>query len=142
MDEAERSLKAYSPITYDVQPHLKAIEAFEIKAVAKAEETVKKIDEELAELQATLKNIEDARPFDQITVGSCVATVPGQSHMCSFSQVDEIGDAHPHLVQTVETMVKKGKWTVPGQCRPLFLFCTCLIHSSGYKEKFGDLSLA
>jgi F-type H+-transporting ATPase subunit d len=40
------------------------------------------------------------------------------------TQVDEVGQAHPRIVETIETMVKKGKWTVPG-----------------YKEKFGDMSL-
>ena len=39
-------------------------------------------------------------------------------------QVEEVGQAHPRILETVETMVKKGKWTVPG-----------------YKEKFGDMSL-
>ena len=39
-------------------------------------------------------------------------------------QVEEVGEAHPRILETVENMVKKGKWTVPG-----------------YKEKFGDLSL-
>jgi hypothetical protein len=36
--------------------------------VAKARETEQKIDVELKELQATLANIEQARPFDQLTV--------------------------------------------------------------------------
>jgi hypothetical protein len=40
------------------------------------------------------------------------------------TQVEEVGQAHPRILETVENMVKKGKWTVPG-----------------YKEKFGDLSL-
>ena len=98
VDEAERALRAFKPITYDVQAHVKAIEAFEAKAVsgdtpcpfrivfspslyslfhdvyllspqvAKAEETSQRIDEELKELQATLDNIEQARPFDDLTV--------------------------------------------------------------------------
>jgi len=106
VEEAERSLKAFKPVTYDVQAHVKAIEAFETKAVARAQETATKIEEELKELQATLKNIEGARSFEELTL-------------------EEIGEAHPHLVQAVDTMVKKGKWTVPG-----------------YKEKFGDLSMA
>ncbi|KIJ56584.1 hypothetical protein M422DRAFT_149811 [Sphaerobolus stellatus SS14] len=106
VDEAENSLKAFKPAAYDVQAHIKAIEAFEVKAVAKAQETAKRIDEELGELQATLKNIEDARPFDDLTL-------------------EDIGEAHPHIVQAVDTMVKKGKWTVPG-----------------YSEKFGNLSMA
>jgi len=105
IDEAENTLKSFKPVTYDVQAHVKAIESFEAKAVAKAQETSTKIDEELKALQATLQNIEQARPFEDLTV-------------------EEVGEAHPHLTHTVETMVKKGKWTVPG-----------------YKEKFGDLAL-
>ncbi|KAF9468796.1 ATP synthase d subunit [Collybia nuda] len=105
VDEAEKLLREFKPVTYDVNAHVKAIETFEVKAVAKAKETEEKIDVELKELQATLANIEDARPFDQLTV-------------------EDVGKAHPRLVEVVETMVKKGKWTVPG-----------------YKEKFGDLNL-
>jgi len=42
-------------------------------------------------------------------------------------------------------MLKKGKWTVPGQSRLSFLTesvlnVTCFIYI-GYKEKFGDLNL-
>ncbi|KAF8592472.1 ATP synthase d subunit [Ramaria rubella] len=106
VDEAERTLKEFKPVTYDVQAHIKAIEAFEATAVAKAQETSQRIDEELKDLQATLENIEQARPFEDLTV-------------------EQVGEAHPHLASTVETMMKKGKWTVPG-----------------YKEKFGDLSMA
>ncbi|KAK0453265.1 ATP synthase d subunit [Armillaria solidipes] len=105
VDEAEKILKAFKPVTYDVGAHVNAIESFEAKAVAKAQETEAKIDVELKELQATLANIEEARPFDQLTV-------------------NDVGEAHPRLLEVVETMVKKGKWTVPG-----------------YKEKFGDLNL-
>ena len=39
-------------------------------------------------------------------------------------QIEEVGQAHPRILETVENMMKKGKWTVPG-----------------YREKFGDLSL-
>ncbi|TEB35478.1 ATP synthase d subunit [Coprinellus micaceus] len=105
VDEAERLLKDFKPTTYDVSATLKAIETFETKAVAKAKETEEKIDIELQELQATLANIEDARPFDQLTT-------------------EDVAKAHPRIAEAVETMVKKGKWTVPG-----------------YKEKFGDLNL-
>jgi len=105
VDEAEKILKEFKPVTYDVSSHIKAIETFETKAVAKAQETSDKIDMELKDLQATLANIEDARPFEDLTV-------------------DDVGHAHPRITEAVETMVKKGKWTVPG-----------------YKEKFGDLSL-
>ncbi|KAH7888066.1 ATP7, subunit D of the stator stalk of mitochondrial F1F0 ATP synthase [Phlebopus sp. FC_14] len=105
VDEAEKLLKDFKPVTYDANAHIKAIETFEAKAVAKAKETAEKIDVELKELQATLANIEEARPFEDLTV-------------------EDVGNAHPRIVEAVETMVKKGKWSVPG-----------------YKEKFGDLSL-
>ncbi|KAJ2930221.1 hypothetical protein H1R20_g6852, partial [Candolleomyces eurysporus] len=105
VDEAEKLLKDFKPVTYDVSSTVKAIEAFEAKAVAKAKETEQKIDVELKELQATLANIEDARPFDQLTT-------------------EDVAKAHPRIAEAVETMLKKGKWTVPG-----------------YKEKFGDLNV-
>ena len=77
--------------------------------------------EELKDLNATLANIEEARPFEDLSV-------------------DDVGNAHPHIVKTVETMVKKGKWTVPGMfyssCSPAFTQ-----YFIGYKEKFGDMSI-
>jgi hypothetical protein len=36
-------------------------------------------------------------------------------------KVEEVGAAHPRIVEAVETMVKKGKWTVPGRSSLLFL---------------------
>ncbi|KAH9942993.1 ATP synthase d subunit [Epithele typhae] len=105
VDEAEKILREFKPVTYDVSAHVKAIETFETKAVAKAKETSDKIDAELKALQATLANIEEARPFEELTA-------------------EEVGEAHPRIREAVETMVKKGKWTVPG-----------------YKETFGNLSL-
>ncbi|KAJ7499340.1 ATP synthase d subunit [Mycena latifolia] len=105
VDEAEKLLNSFKPITYDVDGHVKAIEAFEAKAVASAQAMEEKIDVEVKELQATLANIEEARPFEELT---------------SF----DVGDAHPRLVQVMETMMKKGKFTVPG-----------------YSEKFGDLNV-
>ncbi|OCH95888.1 ATP synthase d subunit, partial [Obba rivulosa] len=105
VDDAERLLREFKPVTYDVGAHIKAIEVFESKAVAQAKETTQKIDVELKDLQATLANIEEARPFDDLTV-------------------DDVGNANPRIVEAVENMVRKGKWTVPG-----------------YREKFGDLTL-
>ncbi|KIK42983.1 hypothetical protein CY34DRAFT_741434 [Suillus luteus UH-Slu-Lm8-n1] len=105
VDEAEKLLKEFKVVTYDATAHIKAIETFEAKAVEKAQATAAQIDVELKELQATLANIEEARPFEDLTV-------------------EDVGNAHPRILEAVETMVKKGKWTVPG-----------------YKEKFGDLSL-
>lgn len=70
--------------------------------VEQAKATEAKIEAELKDLKATLKNIEDARPFDQLTT-------------------DDVLAARPEIGKTVEEMVKKGKWTVPG-----------------YYEKFGS----
>ena len=95
VDEAEKILKDFKPVTYDVNAHIKAIETFESKAVAKAKETSEKIDVELKELQTTLANIEEARPFEDLTV-------------------EDVGAAHPRITEAVENMIKKGKWTVPG----------------------------
>lgn len=105
VDEAEKLLKDFKPESYDVNSHIKAIETFEAKAVVSAKETEQKIDAELQTLQKTLADIEEARPFEQLTA-------------------EDVGQAHPRLVETVDTMLKKGKWTVPG-----------------YKEKFGDLNM-
>ena len=47
---------------------IKAIEAFEAQAVKTAQETKGAVDKELVDLEKTLKNIEDARPFEDLTV--------------------------------------------------------------------------
>ena len=96
----------------------------------------------MKDLQATLSNIQDARPFEDLTVRPLSAPTwfPGagpdwlanprafQIFVCgpltANTQIEEVGQVHPPILETVENMVKKGKWTVPG-----------------YKEKFGDLSL-
>ncbi|KAH7871106.1 uncharacterized protein C8R40DRAFT_1174810 [Lentinula edodes] len=97
VDEAEKLLKDFKPITYLVSKRIKTIGAFEAKAVSTAKETKEKIDVELRDLQATLANIEEARPFQDLTVL-------------------DIGKAHPRIIETVETMMKKGKWSVPVEC--------------------------
>lgn len=55
---------------------IKAIEAFEVQAVKSAEETKGRVDGELRELEATLKNIETARPFEDLTVVSIGLAMP------------------------------------------------------------------
>lgn len=102
IDQAEKILREFKPVTYDVSNHLKAIDAFEAKAVEQAQASSDKIEAELKDLKATLKNIEDARPFDQLSVDDVIA-------------------ARPEIGQTVEAMVKQGKWTTPQ-----------------YAEKFGS----
>lgn len=68
IDEIERSFKQFKPATYDVERQVKAIEAFEQQAVKSAEETKGLVDQELKDLDMTLKNIEEARPFEDLTV--------------------------------------------------------------------------
>jgi hypothetical protein len=68
VDDIEKQFNAFKPQTYDVSRQIKAIEAFEAQAVQSAEETKTVVDKELGDLQKTLKNIEDARPFADLTV--------------------------------------------------------------------------
>ena len=73
VDEIEGHFKSFKPATYDVGRQIKAIEAFETQAVKSAEETKGRVDGELKDLQKTLENIEQARPFEDLTV---VCVVP------------------------------------------------------------------
>jgi len=68
IDEIENHFKQFKPVTYDVGRQIKAIEAFEAQAVKNAEETKGKVDMELKDLEKTLQNIEEARPFEDLTV--------------------------------------------------------------------------
>ncbi|KAI5924447.1 hypothetical protein F4810DRAFT_121407 [Camillea tinctor] len=95
VDEIEKRFAAFKPATYDVARQLKAIEAFEVEAVKNAQATKEKVDLELKDLQATLTNIETARPFDQLTV-------------------DDVAAAEPSIDQKTAQLVSKGRWTVPG----------------------------
>ena len=72
IDEIEKAYKAFKPVTYDVSTQLKAIEAFETEAVKNAESTKTAVDSELTDLAATLKNIEEARPFEDLTIVSAL----------------------------------------------------------------------
>ena len=64
----EKEFSAFQIKKYDVSRQIKAIEAFEAQAVKSAEETKGKVDAELGDLEKTLKNIETARPFEDLTV--------------------------------------------------------------------------
>ncbi|KAF2177190.1 NAC-domain-containing protein [Zopfia rhizophila CBS 207.26] len=95
VDEIEKSFNSFKPQTYDVNRRIKAIEAFEAQAVKSAEETKAVVDKELSDLQKTLKNIEEARPFDDLTV-------------------EEVAAAQPDIDKRTEQLVSKGRWAVPG----------------------------
>ena len=70
VDEIEGQFKSFKARTYDVGRQIKAIEAFEAQAVKSAEETKGKVDVEMKDLEKTLQNIADTRPWEQITVVS------------------------------------------------------------------------
>ena len=76
VDQIENHFKNFKPATYDVGRQIKAIEAFETQAVKNAQETKGLVDKELVDLEKTLKNIETARPFEDLTV-VCIARSKG-----------------------------------------------------------------
>ena len=95
VDKIESYCKSYKPVTIDASKQIRTIEAFESHAMANAKETESLVASELAALNETLKNIQSAKPFDELTV-------------------DELVKARPDIDAKVEEMVKKGKWEVPG----------------------------
>ncbi|TVY56584.1 ATP synthase subunit d, mitochondrial [Lachnellula cervina] len=95
VDEIEKHFSTFKPAAYDVDRQVKAIEAFEAQAVKDAVETVGRVELELKDLEKTLKNIESARPFDELTV-------------------DEIAAAEPQIDEKTNQLVSKGRWMVPG----------------------------
>jgi len=95
VEEGEKLFKNFKPADYDVQAQLKTIAAFEAKAIASAKDAATAVETELGGLNSTLKNIEEARPFDELSL-------------------DDVAKARPEITKAVENMVKKGKWTVPG----------------------------
>merc|ERR1711967_991 len=95
-----RSILKNQAIVDDIEKQMssfqvKSIEAFEAQAVKSAEETKGKVDAELKDLEATLKNIESARPFEDLTV-------------------DEVVAARPEIDEKVSSLISKGRWGVPG----------------------------
>jgi replicative DNA helicase len=68
IDQIEKAAKEFKPITYDASVILKGIETFEAEAVKNAEDTEKKISEQLVDLEETIKNIDQARKPDDLSV--------------------------------------------------------------------------
>ena len=83
IDEIENHFKSFKPVTYDVGRQIKAIEAFEAQAVKNAQETKGAVDRELADLEKTLKNIQEARPFEDLTV-VCYGPPGRMSYTCDM----------------------------------------------------------
>lgn len=95
VEEASKILADFKPVDYDVKKFDEIVGAFEKKAVDAAKATVAKVSSEEESLRATLSNIKDARPFEDLTTL-------------------EVGKAAPEVTKAVETAIKKGRWTVPG----------------------------
>ncbi|KAF9583107.1 ATP synthase d subunit [Lunasporangiospora selenospora] len=95
VDEIEKSFKSFKPTTYDVQTQIKSIEAVEVKALERAKSTASKVESELADLQATLKNIETSRPIEELTV-------------------DDVLKSRPEIAEKVDALLAKGKWNTKG----------------------------
>ncbi|KAJ9072968.1 ATP synthase d subunit [Entomophthora muscae] len=91
----EGTLKKFKPVTYDSNAQVKIIETFEAKAVTKAQEFAAQVENEVASLKDTLKNIEQARPVEEL-------------------YTDDVVQAFPEIDDRVAAMVKKGQWTHPG----------------------------
>ncbi|RIA89213.1 ATP synthase D chain, mitochondrial [Glomus cerebriforme] len=95
VNEAEKALGTFKPAKVDLTAQMKVVETIETKAVENAKKTAARVDTELRELHNTLNNIEQTRPFENITI-------------------EEIVKAKPEINDIVEKMVKKGQWNVPG----------------------------
>lgn len=95
IDEIEKAVSSYKPVTYDVSKTLKTIDIFELKAVENAKLTEKSVEEEISQLKAALKDIESARPFEQLTVA-------------------DVEKARPDLNKKLEYMIANSQWEVPG----------------------------
>lgn len=76
--DIEKQFNSFTVKKVDVGRQVKAIEAFEAQAVKSAEETKGKVDAELRDLEKTLKNIETARPFEDLTV-VCIVPMRGDA---------------------------------------------------------------
>ncbi|KAF9130982.1 ATP synthase d subunit [Mortierella sp. GBA39] len=95
VDEVEKAHKAFKPTTYDVSAQIKSIETVEAKALDRAKFTATKVESELSDLQATLKNIETSRPVDELTV-------------------DDVLKSRPELAEKVDAQLAKSKWDTKG----------------------------
>ncbi|KAG0358109.1 hypothetical protein BC939DRAFT_471389 [Gamsiella multidivaricata] len=95
VDDLEKAFKSFKATSYDVQTQIKSIEAVETKALERAKTTATKVESELADLQATLKNIETSRPVDELTA-------------------DDVLKSRPEIAEKVDALLVKGRWDTKG----------------------------
>ncbi|KAJ1926625.1 ATP synthase d subunit [Tieghemiomyces parasiticus] len=95
VDKLQAALAAQKLVAYDLKGQTKVIEAFEAKAVQKAQATASQVEANLTDLRDALKNIDSARPVEQLTV-------------------DDLPKIFPEFEKEVEEALKKGEWATPG----------------------------
>lgn len=144
VDEIEKHFSTFKPATYDVGRQIKAIEAFEAQAIKNAEETKGRVELELKDLEATLKNIETARPFEDLTV---VSTAVGQDASYRANLVCTFRTKLPLLAQILmrrppnlfprDAGLYQATRYVPSNLHVLILNKSLM----SLQEKFGDLSI-
>lgn len=118
VDEIEKRFKAFKPQTYDVNRQIKAIDAFQAEAVKNAEATKEKVDLELQDLNKTLKNIEDARSFEELTVVRTL--LRSQGRLCRDKRALLIRDNRTRLLLPSPLSTRRPpSWfpRVAGACR-------------------------
>lgn len=91
VEAAEKALSSFKPVDYDVSKWDKVVDAFEQKAVSQAKETVQKVDKEETDLKATLSNITEARPFEDLTSDEAAAANPEISKATEVSHAVRAG---------------------------------------------------
>lgn len=89
---------------------------FEAQAVQSAEETKLGVDEEVKSLERTLKNIDEARPFSDLTVVSIwdYQRLGIILMLILFALQDDVVAARPDIDVRVEQMVSRGRWMPTG----------------------------
>jgi F-type H+-transporting ATPase subunit d len=85
VQNAEKVLREFKPVDYDLSKWNGVVDAFEGKAVAAAKETLAKISKEEGSLKETLSNIQEARPFEDLTVSHF------PHYRCSFLGIHRCG---------------------------------------------------
>ncbi len=146
VDEIEKRFSTFKASTYDVSRQLKAIEAFEVEAIRNAEATKEKVDLELQDLHKTLKNIEEARPFEDLTVvcpppsslrGAGFETMLTRSDRTKWLRRSRRSTRRPRSLSPRAAGPFLDTRRVPNN-PPLYMNELALILE---QEKFGDLSI-
>jgi hypothetical protein len=144
VDEIEKHFNSFKPATYDVGRQIKAIEAFEAQALRNAEETKGRVDLELQDLEKTLKNIEEARPFEDLTV-VCIAVMV---ELGNENETNTLCASRTRLLLLAQISMRRHLNSFPRDAG-LYQATRYVKNSLNYllsglttpQEKFGDLSL-